>query len=239
MGTPQENPMSKQNTSFRYRKTLLILACAVAAGIIPAFFIYHQELSALWVSFYNGHMSPGFLLVSFLCLPVVGFPIFPFLVLLGIQFGSLTGSVILLLMVPVHLTIAFWVTHTFLRDLLKRLVRKSGLNIPNVPDTRRLKYSFVFMAVPGVSYSLKNYLLPLSGMPFVPFLFCGWVTQALFGIPLVVLGDAASQYSIPIFIGCISLVLIGFLFKKWIIAYHIRRSDASLRKIKKADKGGY
>lgn len=72
-------------------------------------------------------------------------------------------------------------------------------------------------------------------MPFVPFLLCGWITQAVLGIPFVVLGDAASQYSIPIFIGGIGIVLIGFLLKNRIIPNHIRTSDAKSKKQIKED----
>ena len=72
------------------------------------------------------------------------------------------------------------------------------------------------MALPGLSYTLKNYLLPLSGLSFFPFLICGWLTQALLGIPFVVMGAAATQYSF-IMLGILALVYTALvLFGKWI-----------------------
>jgi hypothetical protein len=51
------------------------------------------------------------------------------------------------------------------------------------------------MAIPGLSYAMKNYLLPLSGVSFRVHIGVGFLTQGALGIPFIVAGHAAAGKS--------------------------------------------
>lgn len=193
------------NIAIRLMMVLLILA--VVAGL----FFYHRELLLLWEAVKSGDTHPVYVIAVFIILPVFGFPILPLLFLVGTRFGSIIGSIIVFALIPIHLSISFWITNYVFRQPIEKMIKQRSLKIPNIPDAHRLKYSMLFMILPGLSYSLKNYILPLSGLPFVLFMICGWVIQSLLGIPFVVLGDAASsQWGICIF-ACIAVLYLFFL----------------------------
>jgi len=69
------------------------------------------------------------------------------------------------------------------------------------------------MGVPGLSYALKNYLLPLSGIRFFPYLLCGWLIQGAMGVPFVIMGKALIQWDMTLLAAAGMIVLILFLFK--------------------------
>ena len=47
------------------------------------------------------------------------------------------------------------------------------------------------MALPGLPYASKNYLLALAGLPLPLFLAIAWPIQALSGLPFLFLGRSA------------------------------------------------
>jgi len=116
----------------------------------------------------------------------------PLLVLLGLRFGPLPGVLIMCAVMPFHLAVAFWVTRYLLYDRFHALVNKRQIPVNSFPEDRQFKMGLLFMAVPGLSYTLKNYLLPLSGMTAGRCVLVGWLAQSLMGIPFVVLGHAVS-----------------------------------------------
>lgn len=132
---------------------------------------------------------------------------------MGVKFGSLWGLVILFAGMALHLVVAFLVTRSFFRQMIQRKLVELGYSLPQVLQHRVLWFSCVFMAVPGLPYTVKNYALPLCGVPFGTFFFSGLLFQGLMGVPLVIAGDAVATERILLmagvlaaFIGLIALV---------------------------------
>lgn len=189
---------------------LIMIGLILGAGAV--LFLYHRELGVLWESVKSGKTHPAYVIGAFIILPVVGFPILPLLLLMGIRFGAVTGLAIVFAAIPVHLLISFWITNGLFRKPIEKIIERRSLAFPRIPESHRLKYSIIFMILPGLSYSLKNYMLPLSGLPIVPFIFCGWLTQGILGIPFVVLGDAASRWNAAIFVFLGGIYVIFLIF---------------------------
>ncbi len=76
------------------------------------------------------------------------------------------------------------------------------------------------MAVPGLSYALKNYLLPLSGIRFFSYMVCAWLTQGIMGIPFVIMGKAVVQWDMKLLVVAAGIVLVIFLFKRKLLAFY-------------------
>jgi uncharacterized membrane protein YdjX (TVP38/TMEM64 family) len=140
----------------------------------------------------NPQTHAGLFLLMFVLLPLVGFPISAFLVLIGVKFGAGYGVLITLAVMPLHLLVSFLVANSFLRSLLQRCLETMNYRLPQLPRERALWFSFVFMAVPGLPYSVKNYVLSLAGAPFRYYFLSGYLVQGAMSIPFVVAGDAVA-----------------------------------------------
>ena len=215
--------MSEQTQNSGKKIISLILAGLFVIVVIAiAYYRFRPELMALWSAIKSEESHPGFLLGSFIILPIFGFPVSPFLILLGLRFGDIAGILFMMVIMPVHLTISYWVTRSLLRDRVEALAKKNNLNITGISENRRMTFGLVFMIVPGLSYTMKNYLLPLSGMSFLQFLLCAWLIQGIMGIPFVVLGNSAAELSIPLFLGVLGLIVLIIIFRKWMLKKYNR-----------------
>jgi uncharacterized membrane protein YdjX (TVP38/TMEM64 family) len=95
------------------KKRMIVIGAAITAvGIIAAIaFAMKGDLARAAAYLVNQDTNPAGLLVLYTVLPIAGFPILPFLVLLGVKFGLKVGILIMLAGFFVHLTIAFYLTH--------------------------------------------------------------------------------------------------------------------------------
>lgn len=173
-----------------------------------------DHMEAFWMYISGSQVHPALILLSYAVLPAAGVPVTPFLILLGLQFGSVWGVVIMLATMPFHLAFSFWFTREVAGRWIKALADKTGTSIPRMPEDRQLGYGFLFMVIPGLSYALKNYLLPLSGIGFAPYLICGWLIQGAFGVPFVIMGRAVIQLDIKLLSGMAVVVLIIVVFRR-------------------------
>jgi uncharacterized membrane protein YdjX (TVP38/TMEM64 family) len=154
------------------------------------------------------------LLLPYAVLPVVGFPVTPFLVLLGLRFGTVWGVVIMMAVTPLHLVVSFWFTRVIAGRWIQNLAEKTGVSIPRMPENRHLGYGILFMVIPGLSYALKNYLLPLSGIRFLPYMVCAWLIQGIMGVPFVIMGRAVVQWDVKLLAVAGGIILAIFLFRR-------------------------
>lgn len=162
------------------------------------------------------------LLLPYAVLPAVGFPVTPFLVLLGLRFGTVWGVVIMLAVTPLHLVVSFWFTRKVAGRWIQKLAEKTGVSIPRMPENRHLGYGILFMVIPGLSYALKNYLLPLSGIRFFPYMVCAWLIQGIMGIPFVIMGRAVVQWDVKLLAVAGGIILAIFLFRRKIFGIYRR-----------------
>lgn len=196
------------------KHVLFLIASGAIALVLYAGFRYDG-----WTWFSNQlheHTHPALILGLFAVLPVVGFPISIFLILLGLRFGPFYGVALMAAVMPIHLLASFGLSHSFLRPWMEMIAAKRRLTIPRVPADRQLGFSFIFMAVPGLPYTMKNYLLALSGVPFRIFFPIGWGVNALLGVPFVILGGAATRWAIILPVALVFMAGGIFGIEQWI-----------------------
>ncbi len=177
-----------------------------------------DEIAAFMNYVLREETHPGLFLLMFVVLPPIGFPISAFLVLIGAKFGAWAGVLIMAAGIPIHLLVAFFVAHSFLRAMIRRYLEKIDYELPEVPQDKVVWFSCFFMAVPGLSYTLKNYTLALSGVPFKYFFLSGYLIQAAMGIPFVIAGEALAGKSL-LLLAAVLIVLLVIYF----IVYKIRK----------------
>jgi len=200
----------------KYRSTIFLAALMLAFGTGVWFF--QEDLKPILRFLENDQTHPAIVIFAFLILPLLLFPISALLLLIGLRFDMVSGLLIMFALMPVHLAFSFFVVRSVLRTQVEKLSMSKRYRHFQVPQNRLLEFSILFMALPGMPYSVKNYLLPLSGIRFRDYLLISWLVQGVMGIPFVVLGDAASQWSFYLFSAFLMLFI--FLF---IISRKVRR----------------
>ena len=181
----------------------------VLCGAVLGYYLLKPNIDQLLVYLVSKDIHPLGFLFFFLLLPMVGFPIIPFLVIIGVKFGVKQGTIIMFVGMLIHLVVSFLLTHFFLHHYVERFAQKRNIRLPQFQEDKIIWFSFLFMAIPGLSYAMKNYLLPLSGISFRHHLGIGCLTQGTMGIPFVVLGHAAAGQSFYL-LGGVMLILASF-----------------------------
>ena len=207
------------------RRLLIAVAWAAAlAGLLVMFWwLWGQEARAFFELILGEGSSAALFLLLFAALPLLGFPFSVFLVLLGVRFGTAAGLLIMAAGMGIHLLAAFWVAHSFLRAPILRLLRWLNYRLPQVPKERVVWFSLIFMAIPGPPYCLKNYILPLAGVPLRWFFLSGFFIQGAMGIPFVVAGDAMAAESL-----LLVAIAIGVLLAGYVVVYRLRKRNQGL-----------
>jgi uncharacterized membrane protein YdjX (TVP38/TMEM64 family) len=195
------------------RPVFLLAAVAAALGIGYLFW-----LTGVWevlVKMLRDDMPLPLFLCLMAVMPAVGFPISPFLVAAGLKFGFTLGAAVAGLATLLHLVCTFGLGHSILRPWILRVLKRRSIRLPVLYAERQHLSAFLFVAIPGLPYSLKNVLLAISGLSFGAYIGLGWTGQMLVALPVIGLGDAAGQRHFPAVIA-IALVALGgwFLLKR-------------------------
>lgn len=203
---------------------LLVFLMVLAAASGLGYLFSSPRLEAVDVLHYLSGLlrkpsSPSVFIAAMIILPPLGFPISFFLALAGIRFGILDGMILTFLVLPLHMTICYAVTRTFLRGPLTRFLTRKGYKIPFLQTRRPGLAMFGFMVMPGPPYTLKTYLLAMTDLPYHRFLIFNWVTESLITLPIVAMTGAAYEknwvlFGFALFIFGLSLGLRWYKKKK-------------------------
>lgn len=196
-----------------FKKILLIILTLLAGAAVV---FYYPRISAWFKFVINKDTQPLLFVFLFAILPVVGFPITVFLVLIGAKFGYYLGTLIMFLCIPVHLLASLFIAKAFVRPFINYFI-KGKYTIPSVPEHHAARFSFVFMAIPGLSYTMKNYILFLSGVPLRYYFLFGLFVNAALGVPMIVAGGIFKDQPlllIAIFVGLIIVANAANYLKK-------------------------
>jgi uncharacterized membrane protein YdjX (TVP38/TMEM64 family) len=97
-------------------------------------------------------------------LPLVGFPVTALYLAVGARFGVLWGAALVVPCTVAHL----WLSAVLARPLrkpMRRLLEGAGWKMREAPEGSRKWFVAWVALLPGLSYSLKNYAMPLAGVP--------------------------------------------------------------------------
>lgn len=168
---------------------LVPLIALLASFLLLLFFLPGDPQD--WIAFFvSRDTRPWLFLVLMVLLPLVGFPITPFLLLVGLKFGPWRGLAITAGIFGVHLVISYLLTHSLLRPVLWKILAQTRYELPEIHHRRRVPFSLIFMAVPGLPYAVKNYALALLKVPLRVYLPIAWGVNLLLAVPFVGLGHS-------------------------------------------------
>lgn len=203
----------------RQHKKLVAVALLLAALAAVAW-CYRDHLDREAIVAFAESLSLPWFLAAVLFLPLIGFPITPLLVVMGIRFGFAGGMAVAAGATFLHNIAAFRLTHGWFRERLRRRLARFGYAIPNIDPKHQAWFTALFAAIHGPPYAAKLYLLALTDVPFRIYLWVGAPIYAFFCVIPVGAGsavDALKPWVIYALVGMsVALLAAGFLLKrKW------------------------
>jgi len=174
-------------------KIAVVLVCVVAGAW--AIYAYRDQLSRDEIIAFGRGIPAAWLIVLFLLLPLLGFPISIFLVVMGIRFGLAAGMAISAVIVFLHNLAAYHLIHGFFRNPVRRFVERAGYAIPSIPKAHRVWFTALFAAVHGPPYWVKLYLLALTDVPFRIYFWIGAPVYAAFCVVPIAAGSAVADFN--------------------------------------------
>ncbi len=202
-------PLSERQRLF----ILIPFLILIIGGLVFAQFEYglFQRIMTL----IDENTPTGLFIALMLVLPVAGVPISLFLLVLGIKFGLIYGIALMEMTMPFHILLSYGLARTIRRPVEYLLVNRYGYRIPQVSPDKALMFSVVFLVFPGLPYAAKNFVLPLSGVPFRYCFWLNWAVQGVLVIPFIILGKSAADMDAVLFAVTILLFVILFFLLRW------------------------
>lgn len=188
----------------------------ISAGVITALSIgIDNDHFARVVGAINTDLSSTLFISLMVVLPALGFPISLFLVVAGIKFGFAWAFLIWLVVLPFHTVIAYLAVRFFRPRLQNLLNRMFGYTLPTIPAHRQAFFSLLFLAIPGVPYGFKNYLLPMAGVSIVYCIPLNILIQSVLGLPYIILGRSGAEMNLTLFLLALLLFFCIYLVLRW------------------------
>jgi uncharacterized membrane protein YdjX (TVP38/TMEM64 family) len=205
----------RQTSAARIRVTILVVLFLSLLAVAVYTVVNHQPVAALQ-NYLENRVHPVLFILLMAVLPILGAPISMFLVLIGMKFGIAAGVVLSAVLMLFHLTATFYLVHSFLRVWIGRILHRFRIPVPELQMLSNKRYAIVFMLVPGLPYVVKNNLLALTGLPLVPYLLIGWLSQFVTSIPFIIFGGAVMELDYSVLALALALILAGFLLQRLI-----------------------
>ncbi len=210
-------------------RSTIISGLLVILLIAGGYLLYGFELFGNLKAYLESHIHPALFIAMMAMLPVVGAPISPFLLLVGMKFGVLAGILLSALLMGFHMAVTYYFVNSLLRERICRLLQRHNVSAPTILTNYATWQAVVFMLIPGVPYVLKNNLLALAGYRFAPYMAITWATQYGRGIPVIVLGGAVIEMDLTILGVALLLLLMAYFLQRYVRKRFLAKGDNGLQ----------
>jgi len=203
-----------------------IIACVfiLAAG---GYLVVKYDLFNWVLSIVNEGTPAELFIVLMIVLPMIGVPFSVFIFLLAVKFGVLKGILLLEVVLPIQMFVAYFLVVSIRKPIENYLINHLNYKLPTIPKDKELVFSFFFLAVPGIPYAPKIYLLPLAGIPFRYCFWMNWILQGILAIPFVlagksivdifgsVLGESGEGIDYTLLVVTVLFFILLYIFLRW------------------------
>lgn len=196
----------------RAHKARLLIAASVIALAVWFIIANRENLSREAIMAYGESLPRAWLVLAFVLLPMLGFPISVLLVLLGIRFGLLHGILVCAGGMVFHHLAGYFSVHGTLRPWIHHKMKSWGYEIPKIGGRNPVWFTILFAAIHGPPYTLKIYLLALTEVPFRIYFWAGLPVYLAFSITAIAAGAALMTFDptlVYVLIGAITVLAIA------------------------------
>lgn len=220
--------MSKDYSQVAKTLRILYTVCGVVLLAGLAIYVAMQHDPTVYLKTYLEEVDPLIFFFLMVLLPVGGAPISIFLVLVGMKFGLVSALALSGLSMLAHMVMSYYLVDSFLEGWLSRLLKSLRMSIPSLKGENRYWHAFLFMLIPGLPYTMKNYALALAGVSFLPYILINWTAQFTMSIPLIVVGKGLIEMD-PLILGAAGILLLSV----YLLHYYLRKRARMLQQRKR------
>jgi len=158
------------------------------------------------------------LFIGFMCiLPLAGFPIAVFYLFAGTAFPWWQATIFCSLALAINISLAYPIALKLLATPLTDILARFSKKLPLLTKENQFRVTFLVRSVPGVPFCLQNYLLPLLGIRFAPYLLISWSIQTVFAAGMAAIPKLVTKAGwIPALIIISILLLLGLFHRLYI-----------------------
>lgn len=175
----------------RWRLVTLIV---LVIGLAILAWLHRDQLTREALMDYGKGLNAVVFVALFIFLPMLGFPVSVFLVLLGIRFGFPVGMAITAAVMMVHHGIAYRIGHGGFRERFRGWLDRKGYQFPETGSGEKAGYTAMFAALHGPPYAVKLYLLALADIPFRIYFWVGAPVYIGFSVIPVATGSSIMNF---------------------------------------------
>lgn len=211
--TNSESSDSADGSSTALRVLKTFIGLGLAALLI--WLIATGRLTMEQINQFAADLPTWMFVPAYLVLPLLGFPISAMLIASGLKYGFWFASGLSLAAMAFHTFAAWHITHGFLRQRVKGLLKTTKFDLPKIPKQHQIWMTLVFVTVPGLPYWVKLYSLALTNLPFRRYFPLTWLGHAVNSFIFIGMGAAAADVNPWILAGLLVLAIgSGFAMKK-------------------------
>lgn len=161
--------------------------------------------------------SPLVFIVLMCILPLLGFPIALFYLFAGTAFPWWQATIFCSLSLAINIAIAYPLSQKLLAVPLAHVLARFRKKLPLLTEENQFRVTFLVRSIPGVPFCMQNYLLPLLGVHFAPYLLISWSIQTAFAAGMTAIPQLVANAGwIPALIVLVLLILLGLFHRLYI-----------------------
>lgn len=193
------------------KKRNRIILWTVVGVILIAIGVLSHSFSLRTIHSWAVHMNGWLLFLLMSLLPLVGVPMSILCIMAGAKFGPWEGLAITAVGVAINLIASWWIARKWLHGPVEKLLQKTQYKKPNLEKGEYAGVCLLTALVPGPSYTLKNYFLALSNLPFRVIFWIGLPAHLFAMSPGVFFGNFSGSMTTAkaTFLVVYTLLLIG------------------------------
>jgi uncharacterized membrane protein YdjX (TVP38/TMEM64 family) len=123
-------------------------------------------------------------------LPAIGFPTTPFYILAGATFSPWVNVVGMSASLAANVVLCYWISHSGLKRVVEWALRRTRFSLPRYERKSAIRFALLVKMAPGVPTWAKNYLVGMSGVPFVVYFAICFGVTACYATAFVILGES-------------------------------------------------
>lgn len=187
------------------------------------------DLSDMWRSLLGqaAAIPPGLLCLAVAVLPLIGVPVSPLLIALGITAGPVRGTILAIMGLAINIALGYHVARGWPRKVILHWLTRRGYQLPQVKTRDEIRLILMSRLIPGLPLAGQNYLLGIAGVRFWPYFLCSVPVQGLYALGFVLLGGSlvdSAVWKIGTAVGALICVGLGL---SWIRRYLQARNLAN------------
>jgi uncharacterized membrane protein YdjX (TVP38/TMEM64 family) len=188
-----------------------IILWTIIVGSIVIIGVCSHGLSLKTIHQWSAELNGWILFALMAFLPLVGVPISILCIMAGAKYGPWFGLGVTAAAVSMNLILSWWIMRSWLRGPVEKILEKTRYKKPELEKGEYAGVCILTALIPGPSYTVKNYFLALSNLPFRTIFWIGLPAHLFAMTPGIFFGGFSGTMTWPkaVILIAYTLLLIG------------------------------